>query len=263
MKHATISPNALQNRGKKNRTTVGKVNKMIADGASAWNISQLNMILIWLIPVIVILAAVVFALMGKEMYKLYTGEDRIAEILQVIFYATALMLGIVITRRIWSQGLTGISILYLIVCAGLFFLIGEELNWGQRIFGWETSEAFKAINKQKETNLHNIYGVGFTFKWIQMVVGAYGTLPPLMVWCSKRLTPYRQMLSYIVPNFTLIPFFLPLFLWRIYRNFFEAPANYYFAIAEFNEVMELNLAIGFAFFMLFQYLRLRTHSKIT
>jgi hypothetical protein len=230
---------------------------LIADGADAWNSSPRNMILIWLIPFIVFLAAVVSALMGKEIYKLYTGEDCIAETLQVIFYTAALVLGIVITRRIWAQGLTGIGILYLIVCAGLCFLIGEELNWGQRIFGWETSESFQAINKQKETNLHNIYGVGSTFKWIQMVIGAYGSLLPLLVRGLKRLTPYQQTLSYIVPHVTLIPFFLPLFLWRIYRNFFDPPAKYYFAIAEFNEVMELNLSIGFALFMLFQYRRLK------
>jgi hypothetical protein len=257
MKQATISNDTFESRKKKYNSVFGQVSKMLANGAAAWNTSRRTMILIWLIPFIVFLAAVAFALMGKEMYKLYTGEDLIAESLQVLFYAVALILGIVITRRIWAQGLTGIGILYLIVCAGLCFLIGEELNWGQRIFGWETPEAFKAINKQKETNLHNIYGVGFTFKWLQMVVGAYGSLLPLLVWGLNGLRPYRQTLSYTVPHVTLIPFFLPLFLWRIYRNFFEAPKAYYFAIAEFNEVMELNLAIGFALFMFFQYRRLK------
>ncbi|MEO3416702.1 hypothetical protein AAFO92_18785 [Roseovarius sp. CAU 1744] len=37
-----------------------------------------------------------------------------------------------------------------------FFGAGEEISWGQRIFGWETSEAMKEINRQDETNLHNI-----------------------------------------------------------------------------------------------------------
>ena len=233
------------------------IKRLIADGADAWNSSQRKIILMWSIPFIVILVAFLTALMGKEMYKLYTGEDRIAETLQIIFYTTALVLCIFITCRIWKQRLTGIGILYIIVCAGLFFLIGEELNWGQRIFGWETSESLKAINKQKETNLHNIYGVGTAFKWIQMVVGAYGSLLPMLVRGLKRFKPYQQKLSYIVPHVTLIPFFLPLFLWKIYRNFFDPPSKYYFGIAEFNEVMELNLSIGFTLFMLYQYRRLK------
>ncbi len=37
-----------------------------------------------------------------------------------------------------------------------FFGAGEEISWGQRIFGWETSEAMKEINRQDEINLHNI-----------------------------------------------------------------------------------------------------------
>ncbi len=37
-----------------------------------------------------------------------------------------------------------------------FFGAGEEISWGQRIFGWETSEAMKELNRQDETNLHNI-----------------------------------------------------------------------------------------------------------
>ena len=37
-----------------------------------------------------------------------------------------------------------------------FFGAGEEISWGQRIFGWETSEAMKEINRQDETTIHNI-----------------------------------------------------------------------------------------------------------
>jgi hypothetical protein len=235
---------------------------LIADGADAWNTSQRNMILIWMIPVIVVLLAVVSASMGKEMYKLYTGEDQIAETLQVIFYTTAFVLNLLIIRRLWAQRLLGIGVLYLILCVGLFFLIGEELNWGQRFFGWETPESFKAINKQKETNLHNIYGVGFTFKWIQMIVGAYGTFLPILVLGLNRQNRYQETFSFLVPHFTLIPFFLPLFIWRIYRNFFDPPPKYYFAIAEFNEVMELILAIGMLLFMIFQYRRLKGRTLV-
>ena len=39
----------------------------------------------------------------------------------------------------------------------LFFMAaGEEISWGQRIFGWESSEFFLENNKQDETNLHNL-----------------------------------------------------------------------------------------------------------
>ncbi|MDQ7075673.1 MAG: hypothetical protein Q9O24_11105 [Gammaproteobacteria bacterium] len=47
---------------------------------------------------------------------------------------------------------------YFVLLALFFFVcFGEELSWGQRIFGWETPENFKEMNAQKETNLHNIW----------------------------------------------------------------------------------------------------------
>lgn len=41
-----------------------------------------------------------------------------------------------------------------LVCIFLFL---EEISWGQRIFGWETPDHLGEINKQSETNLHNIF----------------------------------------------------------------------------------------------------------
>ncbi|MFT5105627.1 MAG: hypothetical protein ACI9UA_001248 [Pseudoalteromonas tetraodonis] len=41
---------------------------------------------------------------------------------------------------------------------GLFFIVcaGEEISWGQRVFGWETPENYAKMNEQGETNLHNL-----------------------------------------------------------------------------------------------------------
>lgn len=38
-----------------------------------------------------------------------------------------------------------------------FFIAGEELSWGQRIFGWQTPDYWKALNYQGETTLHNLF----------------------------------------------------------------------------------------------------------
>ena len=47
---------------------------------------------------------------------------------------------------------------WLLLLAGLMLLcFGEETSWGQRIFGWDTPSAFKTLNSQHETNIHNIW----------------------------------------------------------------------------------------------------------
>lgn len=53
-------------------------------------------------------------------------------------------------KRIWFFVTTGFFALI------FFFGAGEEISWGQRIFGFETSEFFLEHNYQGETNLHNL-----------------------------------------------------------------------------------------------------------
>lgn len=39
---------------------------------------------------------------------------------------------------------------------GCFYIAGEEMSWGQHWFNWSTPDDWAAINRQQETNLHNI-----------------------------------------------------------------------------------------------------------
>ncbi|MFK5879973.1 MAG: hypothetical protein QM478_10815 [Flavobacteriaceae bacterium] len=53
------------------------------------------------------------------------------------------------TPILWKVGTLGFALIFL-------FGAGEEVSWGQRIFGWESSEYFAQNNLQQETNLHNM-----------------------------------------------------------------------------------------------------------
>jgi hypothetical protein len=39
---------------------------------------------------------------------------------------------------------------------GSFFVCGEEISWGQRIFNFKTSAYFQEHNSQDEENIHNL-----------------------------------------------------------------------------------------------------------
>ena len=58
----------------------------------------------------------------------------------------------------WSSRSPGAGIGRIHLALALLFLIcgGEELSWGQRIFGWDTPQALERVNVQGETNLHNL-----------------------------------------------------------------------------------------------------------
>jgi len=259
MVHSTI-PRARRARGGRSDALAHHARRLADEAATAWDLPHRTVALIVLLPFAIMLAGGLSALLGKDAYKWVTGEDGVAETLQATFYALSLLLAVGIVGRLWRGGRRGVACLYALVALGLCFLVGEELAWGQRVFGWTTPESLEAINKQGETTLHNIEGVGYAFKWAQLLVGAYGAiLPVLLPWWIEGSAAWaraRGFLAFVIPHFTLIPCFAFMFVWRLYRNLFEEPTNYYFVISEYNEIVELVLALGFLLFMAFQWRRL-------
>jgi hypothetical protein len=245
---------------RKNGASSWTIQTLLIDGARAWNVSQKTMILFWALPFLVAASGVVAAILGKPAYKWLTQEDGFAENMQVLFWALSFVLSLIVTYRQWRRGNKTIAFLYSFLCFGLFFLIGEEVSWGQRIFGWATPKELQAINKQEETNIHNIYGVGATFKWVHVVIGAYGTFMPILLLRAKALARYRDKLSALVPHISFLPYFLLPLAWRLYVNLFKPPRRFTFVVDEYSEVIELILAIGFFFFMIFQLKQLK-HEK--
>jgi len=226
-----------------------------------WNTTPGWGLVVLAAPFLVALSSVAAAAAGKDAYKWFTQEDGFAESMQVLLYAAALVISLLLTRRLWTSGERGLGGLYLLLSVGFFFLIGEEVNWGQRIFGWVTPETWGDTNKQEETNLHNIYGVGDTFKWVQMLVGAYGAFLPLLVLRAKALARYRHKLAFLVPPLSLTHYFFFMFVWRAYRNLVPVPDRLYFVVSEYNEVIELILALGFLVFVIYQLRRIRLRQR--
>ena len=54
------------------------------------------------------------------------------------------------------------SWLYALGGIAFVFACGEEISWGQRIFGWTTPEFLRDLNAQGETNLHNLNTAAFS-----------------------------------------------------------------------------------------------------
>ena len=63
-----------------------------------------------------------------------------------------------------SEGQTGVgggrrAIAFAALAVVMLVCFGEELSWGQRIFGWQTPPTLSRLNAQNEINLHNIQAV--------------------------------------------------------------------------------------------------------
>ena len=105
-----------------------------------------------------ILALSVLLITSPSAYDLFSQEDHLFE------YGTAVALfaaGIFLIRGIRSKiKSSDVSIIVkgIILLVGVVFMVaaGEEISWGQRIFGLTTPEELMKINDQNELNFHNI-----------------------------------------------------------------------------------------------------------
>ncbi len=114
-------------------------------------------------------------------FEQYVREDGIAEWLTVaglLLGSLACFLRFVKLFRIKSAWF-----LLVTFCLGLFlfFAAGEEISWGQRIFGIKTPEYFQEHNAQHETNLHNLVVGGVKLNKLIFSVILVGLLAIFMI----------------------------------------------------------------------------------
>jgi hypothetical protein len=93
---------------------------------------------------------------GQEAFLYWLREDGWAENLTVFFLVASSI--IAIKRAVgYRRNKMGNAVFFWALLAFLFFFAaGEEISWGQKIFGIETPEFFMEKNYQQETNLHNL-----------------------------------------------------------------------------------------------------------
>lgn len=188
--------------------------------------------------------------LGAEhpLYLMATREDSLVEWLTFLAYAGAGVVAIAAGRRFFATGRPLEGTLYLGLALALFGVAGEEISWGQRIFGIVTPEPF-AENLQSELNLHNLPGVQAGLHDAYIAVGLFGAFAWLLVPWADRMLP-RGLASWIAPSWWLLGYFLPVA--AIYLVFQLAPPAAisgrvywgFFAMGD-QEPAELLLALGF------------------
>ena len=59
---------------------------------------------------------------------------------------------------------------YILGGTAMLFVAGEEISWGQRIFGFATPDFLMRLNEQKEFTVHNIANKSFDFIYLNSVM---------------------------------------------------------------------------------------------
>jgi hypothetical protein len=135
-----------------------------AAGQAPKDISALN---VWLacgalLAILVVIGlAAPGVLQGPPTAQGRAHELGLLETLQNVFLLLAFVLMLVAALRADS---TWLRAWLLFIALGTFWLLGEEISWGQHYFNWETGGWFAAANDQGETNIHNTEGGWFDQK---------------------------------------------------------------------------------------------------
>ncbi len=143
------------------------------------------------------------SLKSKDAFSHVIREDGWVEYLTFFFLVLgAVILGVNAVKAIKAGNKKQI-LFNVLACLFFVFGAGEEISWGQRIFGIQTGEYFMHYNYQGETNLHNLEFGGvdlnkFIFSKLMFVVlvGYFVILPWLT--CKTKWV-YKQVVDYGVP----------------------------------------------------------------
>ncbi len=163
------------------------------------------MLVLCLIPIIF--------LFDEELYLLIISEDGVIEYLTASFLLFAsiklffLFLKIYKKYSVFNFGLLSYSLV-------LFFGFGEEISWGQRIFGIQSPSFFSKNNFQGEINIHNMMVMGVDLnRWIftyvlVLIFTFYFLITPIMYYKNKFPKTIVNRFSFLIPNYLYSSIFL-------------------------------------------------------
>ncbi|OPY90344.1 MAG: hypothetical protein A4E72_00702 [Syntrophus sp. PtaU1.Bin208] len=82
-------------------------------------------------------------------YGLVENATNVMLLLAILLYLLCLKKA----ESLWEKGWL------LILAAGAFYFLGEEISWGYHFFHYNVDDSWRALNDQKEPNLHNLKGI--------------------------------------------------------------------------------------------------------
>lgn len=170
-------------------------------------------------------------------------EDGVIESVSAFLFLACAIVSLLLAFRFTHHRAR--AVMHSLMALGFFILAGEEVSWGQRIFGWETINAVNELNVQRETNIHNMGGYIADHLFI-MAVFLYGAVFPAL---AHNYPFFRKLFDYIglpIASAGLAVGFLMASLvhdWTIYRILPRIPG------LRIAEVREMLTAIAFSLLM--------------
>lgn len=164
--------------------------------------------LIWLfLPIAIFLIPICSRMITDYAYLYMYMESGWVEVTTVLFLVTAVIFSLLFIKEHDFTAHAWFKYWILLLIFGTVYFAGEEISWGQHFFGWETPDAWQAINDQQETNLHNTSAIfdqiPRTLLSIAAIVG--GILVPLFRKISNKYPDSTSIHFWLWPTYACLP----------------------------------------------------------
>ena len=223
---------------------------------------------LWLwLPVAFYILVIGSLLVSDEFHFWVVNDERgLGENLTTLFFLGSALSAFLIFRRRAAFAHHPLKWTFPVIAVVAIFVAGEEASWGQHFFGWGTPDWMVELNKQDETNFHNMAERALDQKpraIISILIFLGGVVGPLLH-KKDKLTFLKSypVLNWLMPTTALIPAalltFIPRLPDRIQANIdvslgpmFNMPTRHY------QEIQEFYIGLFIFLYLLTLLLRLR------
>ncbi len=168
-------------------------------------------------PLVFLLAMFAFSIYASPLFSHLVKEDGYLENSQAFLFFVSSVFFFISAKKFWNNKSTKhLSIIFLVLGIGLFFISGEEISWGQRFFGIETPESIKEINVQGEITVHNLNYFQYTLPFVLMLASFYGAFSRIIV---EKFFKKNNFLHLLTPPYFLIPTFIIMIIFYYQHTF--------------------------------------------
>lgn len=215
---------------------------------------------LFFLPLFLYLLALFVYLRNNQLFRTLIQDDHLVEYSQFFLLVLSSITCLFLQKYWWKKDKI-LAILFLLLAIACFFVAGEEISWGQRIFNIATPEKLAEKNMQGELTVHNI-GVLFALVYrAYMFIGLLGSTAWIFFKLLKKyLSKKTQLiLSNLIPDWFLSPYFAVAFFYNLER-FYLHPRT---GEDLWEESMELLLMLALSVFLSIKYFRVKQskHAK--
>jgi hypothetical protein len=110
-----------------------------------------------LVPALWLMFVVIAAFVGGQFaHRVLNPETGVQETVTGVLALGAFVVGLITFFQPAIKNDWAVRTWLLVFSVAALFFAGEDLNWGQYYFGWDSPEYFQTHNREHETNLHNM-----------------------------------------------------------------------------------------------------------